>query len=771
MSEPVALPSEPAGSPNAGSSGSLNASAHRHSTSGLLVAAFAATAFLSASLLFTIQLIFGKTVLPLFGGSAAVWTTCMLFFQAALLAGYAYAHALTAWTGLRGQVPIHAALIGLSLSVLPPEVPFGSAPPAGAEPVPWLLRLLTISLGLPFFAVSATAPLIQHWFSRTGHPSAENPYFLYAASNLGSMVGLLGYPTVIEPLMTLSAQRWDWSAGYWIFSASMLACAVLVVLARGAKLRPHSGPVQQSLAVSHGLRIRWVLLSLVPSSLLLGVTQYITTDIAPIPLLWVMPLALYLLTFVLVFGRSPLAHETTVRLQPFALIPLVLLWFWKIPGTAPIFIPLHLAAFFITAMVCHGELARLRPPAGRLTEFYLWISVGGVLGGLVNVLLAPALFTSLTEYPLGIIAACLLRPGAPKGAQGVRTSSLALLALALVPGALLLAVAARLGALDVALRAEGAWTVAAVSAASSVAAVLAHALRFRSFPFGISLAGILAAGVLASSGRSPVLYAERNFFGVHHVTEENGGAYRVFRHGTTIHGAQAQAPALRAEPLTYFSREGPLGKAFDVLPTGATGRQVAVIGLGAGSMSAYARAGEHWTYYEIDPAVERIARDPRLFTFLRDCPAELSVVLGDARLSLETAREAEYDIIALDAFSSDVIPVHLLTREAFALYLSRLSPDGVLLLHLSNRYLDLVEVVAAIANDAGLVGRFHPADPISSKQVGEWIVPSTWAVISRKLEPLRGLAQDPHWVPLDQGGHVRPWSDDFSNLWSVFNWQ
>ena len=759
------LPARALGSAEPARSDSGNSTVHR-----VLVVAYATTAFLSACLLFTIQLIFGKTVLPLFGGSAAVWTTCMLFFQAALLAGYAYTHALTSRTGFRGQVLIHAALLGLSLLALPIEVPSAFAPPAGADPVPWLLRLLTISLGLPFFTLSATAPLIQHWFSRTWHPSAENPYFLYAASNLGSMVGLLGYPTVIEPLLTLSAQRWDWSAGYWIFSASMLACAALTVLAGGAKVRPHSGPVQESPDVSHRLRMRWVLLALVPSSLLLGLTQYITTDIAPIPLLWVIPLALYLLTFVLVFARrSPLAHWATVRVQPFALIPLVLLWFWKIPATAPVFIPVHLAAFFITAMVCHGELARSRPAAGRLTEFYLWISLGGALGGLVNVLLAPALFTDLAEYPLGILAACLVRPSDLHNPRRTRVSPLVVLGSALIPGILLLAIGARLGALEEALASGGARTLALVAAASSAAAIIAYALRFRPVAFGISLGGILAAGTLVSNSRSSVLHAERNFFGVHHVTREGGGAYHVLRHGTTVHGAQAQPPARQGEPLTYFSREGPLGEALDALSTPPGGRQVAVIGLGAGSMAAYGRAGEHWTYYEIDPAVERIARDPRLFTFLRDSPAQVSVVLGDARLSLSAASLSKYDLIVLDAFSSDVIPVHLLTREAFALYLKRLSPDGVLLLHLSNRYLDLIPIVAAAAHDTGMAGRFHPASPMSSKQVGEWKVPSTWAVLSRRPEALQSLNTRDGWLPLEDTPRSRGWTDDFSNLWSVFH--
>jgi hypothetical protein len=745
----------------------LNGSVHASASSGL-VAAFAATAFLSACLLFTIQLIFGKTVLPLFGGSASVWTTCMLFFQAALLAGYAYAHALTSRTGFRGQVLIHGALLGLSLLALPIEVPSTFAPPAGADPVPGLLLLLTISLGLPFFTLSATAPLIQHWFSRTRHSSADNPYFLYAASNLGSMIGLLGYPTLIEPVFTLSAQRRDWSAGYWIFSALILACAIAGVL--GGSLRAHSKPRADSPPISHATRLRWVLLALVPSSLLLGVTQYMSTDIAAIPLLWVIPLALYLLTFVLVFARRvPLAHGTMVLLQPFGLIPLVLLWFWKIPGTAPVFIPLHLAVFFLTAMVCHGELVRSRPSAERLTEFYLWISVGGALGGLVNVLVAPALFTDLTEYPLAILAACFLRPGGLSLHRDARVRSLALLGLALVPGTLLVAVAARLGELEGALRAGGARTVAAVAGASAVVAVFAYALRFRPLTFGASLGGILAASALVSTGRTPVLHAERNFFGVHHVTREGGGAYHVLRHGTTVHGAQAQAPARRGEPLTYFSREGPLGEALDALSTPSGGRQVAVIGLGAGSMSAYGRAGEHWTYYEIDPAVERIARDPRLFTFLRDSPAQVSVVLGDARLSLSAASLSKYDLIVLDAFSSDVIPVHLLTREAFALYLKRLSPDGVLLLHLSNRYLDLIPIVAAAAHDTGITGRYHPAWPMSSEQVGEWKVPSTWAVLSGRPETLRSLNTRDGWLPLENAPTSRGWTDDFSNVWSVFH--
>ncbi|MEJ7811767.1 MAG: fused MFS/spermidine synthase [Gemmatimonadaceae bacterium] len=727
-----------------------------------MIVLYCAAVFLSAVLLFSIQLIFSKMVLPLLGGTPAVWNTCMLFFQTVLLLGYAYAHVTRRWLGARRQALVHLTLLALASLALPISVA-GHRPPATA-PIPWLLGLLALSLGVPFLLLSTTAPLLQDWFGRSSHPSAHNPYFLYVASNIGSMLALLSYPILVEPRWPLGDQSTAWTVGYGALIALIAACALA--------LRRRPGPDQGAdratpdvppVAVSSARRAAWGVLSLVPSSLLLGVTTYITTDVAAVPLLWVLPLALYLLTFVLTFASRPIIpHRVMVMVQPY----LVLLWvvpsIWGSGSARSISLPLHLLLFFVTAMVCHGELARRRPPASRLTEFFLWVALGGMLGGVFNVLIAPTIFDRVIEYPLALIAACMVRPRAVARSSeegGARPW----LDVAL-PAALFIALA---GTLHLVTTRVNVGQIGIVAIAI-VAALSCFSFGARPVRFGLGVAAVFAAHAAVTQLEAAPLTVKRSFFSVYTVRESADARYHLLAHGTTTHGAQRTDAAGRLEPLSYYTRAGPVGQLFATrgLDPGA---HVAVIGLGTGSLSCYGLPEQEWTYYEIDPLVERIARDERYFTFLRDCPPRTRVVLGDARVSLERAPAGSYDLVVLDAFSSDAIPVHLLTREAIRVYTRALRDGGLLVIHISNRHLALEPVVAALARDAGLAARVQSWRPTTAAERTGYVSASKWIVLGRRAEDLGPLAADARWRALRERSDVGPWTDDFSNIIRVFN--
>ncbi|NQT14663.1 MAG: fused MFS/spermidine synthase, partial [Planctomycetes bacterium] len=647
---------------------------------------FALTLFTSAMLLFVVQPMFAKMVLPLLGGTPSVWNTCMVFYQAMLLAGYVYAHVTVRLFGPRRQAALHLLVCCLPCVVLPIMVAQNWTPPAHSNPVPWLLMLLAASVGLPFFVVSASAPMLQAWFADTNHPAAKDPYFLYAASNLGSMIALLGYPVLIEPGLRLARQTWAWTTGYSLLMLLVTGCAVLLWRSsgRGEAVSPNhdlAAGAPSVTAPTLSMRLRWLVLSFVPSSLLLGVTTHISTDVASVPLLWVVPLALYLLTFVLVFARRTLLpHRWMLRLQPYLVVLLAALFFQNAATTVGVLLALHLVTFFVTTMICHGELARERPHASRLTEFYIWMSVGGVLGGLFNVVLAPNLFATVLEYPLVIVLACMLRPAADPGSQTARARWLDF--------ALPATVAAVLAGLVFALEAAG--VVLAVAGAAVILApvgLIAFGSEKRPIRFGLSVGAVLVVSLMVSGKENGLLHVERNFYGVVRVRHDRQLNTNVLVHGSTNHGMQSRNPAHSDRPLCYYHPTGPLGEVFTMLAETDAVREIGVIGLGTGSIATYGRPGQRITYYEIDPAVQRIAQDARFFTFLRDQQTELDIVLGDARLTLAAVPNAHYDLLILDAFSSDAIPVHLITREAVRLYLDKLDDRGLLALHISNRYL------------------------------------------------------------------------------------
>ncbi len=728
-----------------------------------LVGAYAVTVFAGAFLLFQVQPMFGKMVLPLLGGSPAVWNTCMLFFQAALLGGYLWAHLTTRALGVRRQAALHlAVMLGAALAL--PLAVGDAAPTGGGAPIPWLLLVLLTTVGAPFMVLAGTGPILQRWFAESGSPAAANPYWLYAASNLGSLLGLLAYPFFLEPRLRLAQQSAVWAGGYALLVALVAGCAALVwrTHAAGAAAAREAAAADPA-PVTARQRAVWVGLAFLPSSLLLGVTTYLTTDLTPAPLLWVLPLALYLLTFTLVFApRQLVPHEWMVAAQPSLLVAVIYLLLGSSLTRPAVAVPIHLAALFVTAMVCHGELSRRRPDARHLTEFYLWLSVGGVLGGIFNVLVAPTVFTETWEYPLVLVLACLARPW-PEGGRPLREHGVT--ALRAVGFAVALYLLTN--------RDPDKIPFAVFAAMAGVYVALLSAMLGRA-PLWLALC--LGSVYLVRAGEdlraSRTLHADRSFFGHFRVVLAPGRdeSFHVLTHGSTMHGAQSLAPAHRRDPLTYYVRIGPLGDVFATQGLSTRARRVAVVGLGAGTTAAYASESERWTFFEIDPGMERIARDPKLFTYLADSPAETRVVLGDARVSL--AREVRdsaptYDLIVLDAFSSDAIPVHLLTREALGIYLRRLAPGGRLAVHTSNRYLDLEPVVASLARERGLAAR-----------VGAWGIPrtlryqnlSTWIVVARSEWDLGMLANDARWRPAREKPGVRAWTDDHSSILDVFSW-
>jgi hypothetical protein len=740
----------------------------RHTIS---VAVFSVTMFVSAALLFLVEPMFAKMALPLLGGSASVWTTCLVFFQATLLAGYAYAHASAKLLGKRAQVAVHGAVLLAALALLPIHVPGGWTPPLQPNPVGWLLRLLLVAVGLPFFALSATTPILQEWFARSGHPSSGDPYFLYAASNSGSLLGLLSYPFVLEPLLRLSEQSRLWAFCYGWFLLLAIACILLVWRS------PHNTSVRASVppwdardeelsarnteSPTWPRRLRWVALAFVPSSLMLGVTTALTTDVPAIPLFWVLPLALYLLSFVLVFARKPLvSHLWLSRRAPFlilaAAIPIVL------KGVLPFMILLliDLLALFVVALVCHGEVARSRPDTQHLTEFYLWVSVGGVLGGAFNALLAPVIFNAVVELPIALVLAAWLCPAI----GGIEDTPRARRLDYLLPAVLGLGAAIAILALQAKGVPPGRMFNLLIFGPAAI-----WCLRFGTRPqrFALGLAALILASQVYAGPFGHILHCERSFFGVYRVCDDAERKYRILFHGGTAHGMQSLDPNRACEPLAYYTRRGPIGEVLEAFEGSPVENNVAVIGLGAGVMACYHQPPQRFTFYEIDPTVLHIAQNRRYFTYLSDCGFPVSVVLGDARLSLRDAPAHGYGMMVLDAFSGDSIPTHLLTREALALYLTKLAPNGVLAFHISNRYLDLQGVLGNLARDASLTCLINGDAEVSEDERREGKFASWWVVMARNANDLEALRRKPGWRVLQAEPGSRVWTDDFSNIVSI----
>ncbi len=741
----------------------------------MLLALFAVSLFLSAALLMMVQPLAGKVLLPIAGGTPAVWNTCMVFFQAVLLGGYWYAHKLTTSLPIRRQIPVHLVVVvgGLvAYLVLRFQLNPDWIPADQDNPILGLVLYLAAFVGVPFFVLSTTAPILQRWFAYTGHPSAHDPYFLYAASNAGSLLGLLSYPFLIEPNLGVGEQESKWIVGYGILFWLIAICGWCVWG------KPTSyAPISVTKEVSdrpppptRRLRLLWLALAAIPSSLLMGTTTHLTTDIAPVPLLWVVPLALYLLSFVIVFAWWPDRVRVTVgRFAPMLIVFLVIALLTV--ATEPILLvgSLHLLAFFVIALMCHGELANLRPSREYLTTFYLTMSAGGVLGGLFNAMLSPVIFANfgLVEYPFMVMLAALVRPsknGGPEPLQLNPRDAIWIAAFTLVTATLvtvvpqLVTVPTDPGSPDVV-----AMRLLRAGLMFGIPAILAFALVWKPARFAICLAILLLAGSFDTGSHGEVLLKTRNFFGTLRVTRTADGTFTRLIHGTTQHGQQRTDEPGPPRPLMYYHRNGPVGRLFAKLPPERKQR-VAAVGLGCGTMADYANPGEVWTFYEIDPAVVRIAQDPRLFTYLSETRGTVNVVLGDARRQLAREPDNHFDLLVLDAFSSDSIPVHLMTREAFALYVRKLKPNGVLLFHLSNRYLDLPPLVARLGvdHDPPFTLKLDDDQPNDRDRIDGKLA-STWAVLYRAPADLGDVDKDPHWqrIPVSPGA---VWRDDFSNL-------
>lgn len=762
----------------------------------------ALTLFTGATLLFVMQPMVGKMILPLLGGTPAVWSTCMVFFQAALLGGYAYAHVLTSRLRPSRQVLVHVVALALPFAVLPLAVNPRLLRGGEANPILDVLTLLSLSVGLPFLVVSATAPLLQKWFTHTGHPAARDPYFLYAASNLGSMLALLGYPTLVEPRLHLQGSSWLtqttlWSLGYAGLAGLTALCALTLWWKPAVEPAPAPAdaaapPAPPEERPRWARRLYWIVLAFVPSSLLLGVTTYITTDLAAVPLLWVLPLAIYLLTFIVAFGRWPrLLHRLVVRLALPSTLVVIFLMVSALPERIWVIVLWHFGLLFVLALACHGALALDRPGPRHLTEFYLLISVGGVLGGLFNALVAPVVFSSLIEYPLMMVLACVLLAAAEGAAVGLGAGARrALLAAAAAALALVLysesatlrvdfAFLARV--LDVGADRVSDWLDPAERLLNKLLIygpplAVAWFLRRRPLHLGLALASILLISGFVDARNSDQIRQSRSFFGVLRISRDRDPkGYTELRHGTTLHGRQSLERSRRAEPLSYYQRKGPVGQLFAELDRRAGSVHMAVVGLGTGTLAAYARPGDRITFYEIDRLVRDVAFDPAYFTYVtdaRDRAVSLRLELGDARIRMEAVRrdrpEERYDVILVDAFSSDAIPVHLLTREALRLYFDLLGPRGILALHISNRYLRLEPVVAALAED----GRYARMLQDGGTDDVPGAVEASWAILARRTEDFGDLASDSRWTetPLDVEPAVSAWTDDFHNLLSVFKW-
>ncbi|MCB0068166.1 MAG: fused MFS/spermidine synthase, partial [Caldilineaceae bacterium] len=604
----------------------------------------------------------------------------------------------------------------------------------------------------------------QMWFSRSGHHQARDPYFLYAASNAGSLIALLSYPLLVERWSGLAGQATAWYAGYGLLVVLAVVCGI-GVWRRPVAVQHADDAVAGEAPPRWGRRLRWVALAFVPSSLMLGVTTHITTDIAPVPLLWVVPLALYLLTFVLVFARRPLIpHAWVVAAAPFVLAPVAVMTLQaeNSLGWAPV--PLHLLMFFAAALLCHGELVADRPAAEHLTEFYLWMSLGGVLGGIFAALVSPQVFNAIYEFPLLLVLAMALRPGMRNSVSAKDWRELGALAAAAL---VVMALVGLAGTYGLVRETPLPRTLAVIG----LAALLV--LRGRAAPNAFVYTALMAAAVVLLPSSMNRGNAERSFFGTHRVSLMENGAVRVLLHGTTVHGAERikdrdGKPVARPVPATYYHPEGPMARgvtaARSISGKPETAFRAGIIGLGAGSMACHARTAETWRFYEIDPVVVRIARDPSRFTFLSRCRPDADIVLGDARLTLAKEKPQSFDYLVIDAFSSDSVPVHLLTREAMQLYVDKLAPRGILAMHVSNRHLDLIEVATSLTKaHPGLVAAV--VDDKAAKR-GLDAARSHVVFFARSREALAPVLAW-HDARAVAAPRTQPWTDDYSDILSA----
>ncbi|MEA2838451.1 MAG: hypothetical protein QOD89_3001 [Bradyrhizobium sp.] len=727
----------------------------------LILVVYTAAIFTSALLLFSVQPLFTKMVLPRLGGSPAVWSVAMVFFQSLLLGGYAYAHYLMRVGNRVVPVAVHLGLLVIALLTLPLSIATGWGEPPTSGYAFWLLGLFAVSIGLPFFALAANNPLLQAWFVRTGHPNGPDPYFLYASSNIGSFLALLSYPVLLEPMFTLRTQNLIWTGLYGLLILLIAGCGVLL-LRSPANVVVEQGDDADVPAPPWALRLRWIFLAAVPSGLLIAVTAHISTDVAAAPLLWVLPLSLYLLTWVLVFQSRPLLpHKWVLMLQPLAIAGVIVLL--AVGGERNLLVTLggHLLCFFVIAMACHGELARTRPAAKYLTGFYVALSFGGMVGGLFAGLIAPYTFSWIAEYPILVALAVLCRPPADERLSRWSRWYWPLLAVAAVA---LIAPSYSGGKVFAWLEDQRVYVISAVAIAGMILAILLKADRAKLAGIVI-LALVLIRAYPSDDGRVETV---RSFFGVHKIVITPNGQYHVLMHGTTIHGAEKfqnddGSPVTgRPEVISYYHRDGGIGQAIAAIRARKGGPiRVAVIGLGSGTLTCASEPGEDWKFFEIDQSMVDTARDPKYFTFIQNCEPDLQPVIGDARLTFAKEPDGIYDLIIVDAYSSDAIPIHLATEEAMEIYKQKLAPQGAVVMHVSNRHLELSSVVVGIADANDLKSWVYSED---SGRDNEYIFSTTVVVSAREEADVGALASSDKWELTEAEDNQRVWTDDYSNV-------
>jgi len=726
----------------------------------LVLVVYTAAIFTSALLLFSVQPLFTKMVLPRLGGSPAVWSVAMVFFQSLLLGGYAYAHYLMTLKSRVAPVAVHLVLLVVAMLTLPLSIANGWGEPPASGYAFWLLGLFAVSIGLPFFALAANNPMLQAWFVRTGHPDGPDPYFLYASSNIGSFLALLSYPVLFEPMFTLKTQNLIWTCGYGLLIVLIAACGVLLLRSPPMSVEAVSASEGDAPPPTWETRLRWIFLAAVPSGLLIAVTAHISTDVAAAPLLWVLPLSLYLLTWVLVFQSRPLLpHWLMLMLQPVAIAGVIVLL--VIGGEQNLLLTLggHQLCFFIIAMACHGELARTRPTARYLTGFYVALSFGGMLGGLFAGLIAPYTFSRIAEYPILLALAALCRPSSASTMRG----GLTLWAVAMVAGLVFVGLSYRESAMEL-LESYRVWLVSAFALVMAMLAVVWRLNRW-------NVAALVALGLILirvyplDDGRVETV---RSFFGVHKIVVTSDGQYHVLMHGTTIHGAEKflnndGAPIKgRPEPISYYHKDGGMGRAIDAIRVRKGGPiRVAVIGLGAGTLACQSQPGENWKFFEIDQTMVDTARDPKYFTYVSSCEPDMKPVIGDARLTFAKEPDGIYDLIIVDAYSSDAIPIHLATEEAMAIYKAKLAPQGAVVMHVSNRHLELASVIVGIAEENDLKSWVYNED---SGRDAEYIFTTNVVISAREEADVGKIASDDKWALTEATEGQRVWTDDYSNV-------
>lgn len=737
-------------------------------------------------MLFIIQPIVGKIVLPSLGGVPSVWTTCMIFFQTTLLVGYIYADQSTKRLGITKQSIIHIFLLTGSLIALPISIDLTGASDAWQQPSFWLLTRLAISAGFVFFLIASNAPMLQRWYSFTNQKDSNDPYFLYAASNIGSLAALLGYPFLIEPFISIQAQKHIWSAIYVFVSASIFICATIVWKSPVSLKEAKENEQQTKLHASNKQAFFWCFAGFVPCSGMLAVTSYISTDISSGPLLWIIPLSIYLFSFILVFAKTDYWREINWQRYLFSASVLVSMMFYmRLVNEIWFSSLLHLIFLFLLSMFFHSQLAKSRPAPSLLNSFFVWMSLGGILGGLFNGLAAPLLFNTQFEYIFTILLSMSYLTIFSKSQSEKNLSFLTeflLMASVMLP----LALFGRFSRYN----AGAILSLSGILAVVLAAACMQLFFRFKNHAF-IAYSALIFHLFITFGYDSSLIYVNRNFFGTirvrtnrmsireldpGHPEDVEKDVFHSLYHGTTLHGVERRITDTRIPlPLSYYSRESPVG---NVMRSGRINRRherIGIIGLGCGTMAWYGRPWQKFDFFEIDPAMAALAKNEQYFSYLANSQAQWRIILGDARIRLNNKQDNFYDLIIIDAYSSDAIPTHLLTVEAFELYLQKLKEDGAILMHLSNRYFSLGPVVARICKELGLYAIESRHRPSSHSYHYDWydlnqISGSYWVAVSTSKSELDKLSILGRWKSMKIKPEFSLWSDNHVNLLEAYNW-